>query len=142
MEEENGWAVKRVQRVQMAGHRLTDPVLSGSPQNLNPPQVLSAPQPSSSEPGRGLCVDQCAGFHCDAMAPARLLPLSITLSSTIHPSTLPYNCTSDHGIGFPRTKPLTPYLTAPCMAINSCLTALPKLCHRHHWRATNPPPGH
>ena len=79
-----------MQRVQMAGHRLTDPVLSGRPQNLNPPQVLSAPQPSSSEPGRGLCVDQCAGFHCDATAPARLLPLSITLSSTVHPSTIPY----------------------------------------------------
>ena len=126
-----------MQRVQMAGHRLTDPVLSGRPQNLNPPQVLSAPNPPHLSPEGAFALTSVLA----SIVMRRPLHASYLLvsHSPLPPIQVLYH-TSDHGIGFPRTKPLTPYHTAPCMAITSCLTALPKLCHRHHRWATNPPP--
>ena len=110
------------------------------PQNLNPPQVLSAPQvsnpPHLSPEGAFALTSVLASIVMRRPLHASYL----LVSHSPLPSIQVLYHTSDHGIGFPRTKPLTPYHTAPCMAITSCLTALPKLCHRHHRWATSPPP--
>ena len=91
------------------GQRLTDPVLSGSPNLkhphaplsiLNPKSQLapspplpkkiistllaSSVQPPSSEPGRGFALTTSGGGYCDATSPARLLPLRITPNSDVY----------------------------------------------------------
>ena len=71
------------------GQRLTDPVPS-APQISTPLQYWVSPphvfKPSHLSP-EGAFALTSAGFHCDATAPARLLPLSITLYSDAQIST-------------------------------------------------------
>ena len=97
------------------GQRLTDPVLSGSPNHkyphaplsiLNPKSQLapsppaprkkimstllaSSVQPPSSEPGRGFALTTTGGGYCDATSPARLLPLRITPNSDVYVCLIP-----------------------------------------------------